>query len=323
MKYLSRLMTCLVTLLIASPGQGAEAPKVVASIKPIHSLVSAVMAGVAEPGLLIDGEASPHGTSLRPSQARALRHADLIFWVGPDLEQVLEKPIAALSDEARVFALEETPGLTLFGFRGAKEDHEEAAHEEHGHDEHGHDDHGHGETDLHIWLDPMNAQALAHHVADILSAADPAHGATYKSNAARLAKQLEALGAELAATLKPIQARPFMVFHDAYRYFEERYGLQMVGSMTISPHSPPGARHVMEVRDKLKALGNTCLFSEPQFEPRLVHRIIKGTKALTGALDPLGADIEAGPDHYFKLLRGLADSFRRCLDRAADGSALR
>lgn len=291
--------------LTAAPA--VAAPKVVASLKPLHSLVAGVMAGLGEPGLLIAGGGSPHGASLRPSQARALSKADLVFWVGAELEGALIKPIAALAGGARVVALAEAPGLTLLEARegGRWEAHDEGPGEA-----------ADGPRDLHLWLDPDNGRRIIDVAAQALSAADPANAALYHRNAADMTTRLEALDRELAARLAAARSRPFVVFHDAYQYFERHYGLNAAGAITVNPERPPGARRLREIRAKIGELGAVCLFSEPQFEPALVDTVIQGTAARTGTLDPLGAALPAGPEAYFELLRGLAGALTTCLTPA-------
>jgi len=311
-------------LLSAGPAPAQEAvPNVVVSIKPIHSLVAAIMDGVGEPGLIVEGAASPHTYSLKPSNAAALQAADMVFWVGHGLEAFLDKPLQTLGGKATVVELEDAPGLEKLPFRegGPFEAHEHGEHEheaEEGHDhahaeEEKHDDHGHGETDMHLWLDPANARAIAAEVAARLAEKDPAHAEAYTANLAALEGRLDALDKEVAGIVAPVKDKPFIVFHDAYQYFEHRYGLQAAGSITVSPETLPGAERLTQIRDKVKALGATCVFAEPQFEPRLIEVVIEGTPAKSGTLDPEAATYDAGPDLYFTLMKGLATSLRDCL----------
>lgn len=315
----------LLTGLLALPATaGAEtartgAPQVVASVKPLHSLTAAVMAGVGEPHLLVRGAASPHAFALKPSDARALDRADLIVWVGPGLEAFLEKPVQALGGKARSLPLLEAPGVrTLPGRAGGAwedgHDHDHDGHD-HGHDDHDHDhDHDHDSPpDGHIWLDPRNAQAIVAHVADALTALDPANAATYRANAERTRAALAELDREVAARLAPVRGRPFVVFHDAYHYLEDRYGLAAAGAITVSPELRPSASRLRELRARIRELGAACVFAEPQFEPTLVRTVAEGTGARTGVLDPEGASLPDGPDLYFALLRFNADALAGCL----------
>lgn len=293
----------------------AEAPRVVASIKPIHSLVAAVMEGVGEPDLLVLGTGSEHSYSVRPSQARALARADVVFWVGETMETFLIKPLDALAGNAEVVALWEVPGLTLLPTReGGMWD----AHGQ-GHDHDAEEDHAHGEIDMHIWLDASNAKVLVPAIATALSDADPANASTYRANAARLGERLDELDRSLQGRLATIADRPYVVFHDAYQYFEHRYGVNAVGAITINPALRPSVQRLQEIRDRLEQLDAACVFAEPQFEPALVDTVIEGTRADKGVLDPLGAALEAGPQQYFDLMDGLADALVACLGRAGSG----
>ncbi len=360
------IMLALAACCLSWGGAAAE-PRVVATIKPVHSLVAGVMDGVGTPSLLIQGGGSPHSYSLRPSEARALSQADLVFWIGEDLETFLEKPLAALAKPATVVTLSTAPGVRLLESReaGAWEshgdhgDHGEAAHDEHGHDDHGHDDHGHdkhakaeheehahdehahdehghddhdhdkhakaehedhghedhahGAHNLHIWLGPENAQAIVRAAAAALSAADPAHAARYESNAKAMIARIERESGKIAKTLAPVSGVPYVVFHDAYPYFEQHFGMNAVGSITVSPERKPGAKRLGEIREKIVTLGAVCVFSEPQFQPALVDTVIEGTAARAGTLDPLGAELAPGPDAYFQLMTGLSKDLRDCL----------
>ncbi|MBY5721269.1 zinc ABC transporter solute-binding protein [Rhizobium leguminosarum] len=319
------------TLLFSGTMRAADAPIVVTSIKPIHSLVSAIMQGVGEPELIVDGSASPHTYNLKPSNARALQDAKVIFWVGPGLEAFLEKPLQALGSDASIAALDDAPGLVKLPFRegGAFEAHDdapehdsasghheaEATHGAEADHDHGHDD-DHGAFDTHLWLDPMNAKAMAAMITTTLVAADPANALAYQGNAKALDDRLDALDTEIKSMVAPVKDKPFIVFHDAYQYFEHRYGIRVSGSITVSPETIPGAERVSEIHRKVGELGATCVFAEPQFEPRLVNVVIEGTRAKSGVLDPEAATLKAGPDLYFNLMRGIANSMKDCLSGA-------
>ena len=441
---------------------------VVTSIKPVHSLVSNVMQGVGSPTVIIEGAGSPHTYSLKPSQAKQLQDADLVFWMGDELETFLEGPIQNIAKNAKSIKLIESHGLKKIKFReggmfdehddhndhGDHDDHghgehafewagvfdlpagsynwtfakvngdyadpamrmvilksgdieasEEKAeallssddtktkqhddklvagevayvlsfdeakktttfkveieadgqfafftehmpfefedkehffkdasgndvepiaqepdtdnhahgHDDHGHDKHAkdnHDDHGHGEFDPHVWLDPINAKAIVHEIEEALVKADPKNAKKYEANADRIAEDLDQLVKALRAQLEPVQEKGFIVFHDAYQYFEQRFGVSAIGSITVSPEVMPGAERVSDLRNKIRDLKATCVFSEPQFEPKLVTTLVKGTGARTGVLDPLGASMTKGPDLYFQLVREMARSLKECL----------
>ena len=462
--------------------------EVVTSIKPVHSLVSGVMAGVGNPSVIIEGAGSPHTYSLKPSQAKQLQDAKLVFWMGDELETFLVGPIENIAQSATIIKLIDTHDLKKIKFREggmfddhddhddhgdhddhddhghgehafewaglfdlkagsykwsfakvdgyyadpamkmvilksagidaseelaekllesstsedrkhndvlsaaevayslnfddsknvtgfnvkiesdgtyafftehmpfefeakehffknksgedieplaqvpdvdhhehdhekhAKEEHDEHNHEKHAkkeHDDHGdhegHDDHGHGEFDPHVWLDPVNAKAIVHEIEEALVKADPEHASTYEANAQKMMDKLDSLVVELRAELEPVHDKGFIVFHDAYQYFEQRFDVAAIGSITVSPEVMPGAERVSELRKKISDLSATCVFSEPQFEPKLVETLVEGTGARTGVLDPLGASLTKGPDLYFQLLRNMASSLKKCL----------
>lgn len=333
----------LPALLLAGTAHGAEAPVVVTSIKPVHSLVSAIMQGVGTPELIVDGAASPHTYSMKPSNAKALQDAKVVFWVGPGMEAFLEKPLEALGEDASVAELDKAPGLIKLKFRegGAFEAHDDGD-EDHDGDAHDHDhdhaekagdhdhakeeaahdhasgahedhDHGHGAFDTHLWLDPMNAKAMAAEITTTLVAADPVNALAYQANAEALNAKLDALDKEISGIVSPVKDKPFIVFHDAYQYFENRYHVRVAGSITVSPETMPGAERIAEIHTKVADLGATCVFAEPQFQPRLVDVVLEGTKAKAGVLDPEAATLDAGPDLYFKLMRGIANNLKDCL----------
>ncbi|AYM57221.1 zinc ABC transporter substrate-binding protein ZnuA [Agrobacterium fabrum] len=326
----SILIPLMASVAMAAVASGATAaPDVVVSIKPVHSLVAAIMKGVGEPQLIVDGAASPHTYNLRPSNARKLEKADVVFWVGPGLEAFLQKPLEALASKATVVELEDAKGLEKLPFReggpfeahdDGEEGHEahsghtedEGAHE-HENDHAGSEEHEHGAYDTHLWLDPANAKAMAQAIETALIAADAGNAATYQANTKKLIDDLDALDAEVADTVKPVKDKPFIVFHDAYQYFEHRYGVKTAGSITVSPETLPGADRVKQMQEKVRQLGATCVFAEPQFEPKLVSVITEGTAAKSATLDPEAATLTPGPDLYFKLMRGIAGSLKNCL----------
>ncbi len=330
MKFAAALLLSSAAM-IAAPNANAAAPDVVVSIKPIHSLVSAIMKGVGEPKLIVDGAASPHTFTMKPSNARTLEGADMVFWVGHGMEAFLEKPLEALASKASVVTLEDAPGLEKLPFRkgGAFEAHDHGDHaggHEHAHGEsekhadhddegHDHEGHDHGAFDTHLWLDPMNAKAFAAEIEKALVQADPEHAATYQTNGAALMQQIDAMDAEIKETLSPVKDKPFIVFHDAYQYFEHHYGVKVAGSITVSPETMPGAERVKQIHEKVTQLGATCVFAEPQFEPKLVKVVTEGTPAKSATLDPEAATLNAGPDLYFELMRGLATSMKTCLSQ--------
>ncbi|MEM7521113.1 MAG: zinc ABC transporter substrate-binding protein [Pseudomonadota bacterium] len=378
------LRTSALALLVATPAL-ADAPRVVTDIAPIHSLTARVMQGVGTPELIVDPGTSPHDFAFRPSQARALSDADVVFSVGHALTPWLEEPLETLAEGARSVELMEVPGMMLMSFREgatfAEHDHdhgddEHAAHddhddhgaekvkdddhahgdedhdhdhgveeaaakeEDHDHDhaateakddhdhgdEHAGDDHGDdhadahdhsdhaGEMDPHIWLDPVNGARALTVIADTLADMDPDNAGTYLENARQGRAEIEALSAELTATLDGSAGKPFIVFHDAYHYFEARFGVEAIGSVSEGDAATPGAARIAELRDMVSGIGTLCAFAEPQMNTSLLETVVEGADAKLGVIDPLGAALEPGPTLYPELLRNVAGSLVGCLN---------
>ena len=348
--------------------------KVVASIKPIHSLASYLMDGVAKPDLIVEGYASPHGFALKPSHAKMLQNADIVFWVGEDLENFLEKPLDSIAKKAEKIELLEIKGLNKLKFRERNifDDHDDHGHDDHGHkkkddhddhddhakkeddhddhdhkkkddhddhdhakkedghkeddhddhdhkkkddhddhDDHdGHEGHHHGEHDPHIWLDPINAKVILNEMVEHLIENDAKNASTYKSNLEKALKDIDKLTIEVMTDLN--QSTSSIVFHDAYQYFEKRFGVEALGALTINTDIQPGAKQIAEIKDLVEDKNIKCIFSEPQFNPKLINMIAKSTGAKTGILDPLGSSYKPGKDLYFNLINDLYENLNKC-----------
>jgi len=300
---------CLLLCCRFSPALAAEpaAPRVVVSIKPLHSLVAGVMQGVGKPFLLVKGGGSPHGYVLRPSEARALAKAQLVVWVGHELESFLQKPLLTLGKKAHQLALAaELEGDLLVKRQGGTWEGRAHKHSS----EEKHTGHGtqHQSADLHLWLDPALAKQIVILAGEKLSEIDPDHRSQYQNNVVGMVKKIDQLDQDLKKQLAPVKDIPYIVFHAAYQYFESAYGLNAIGSITIDPERKPGAKRIKDIRQKIDQLGARCVFSEPQFESRLIATVIEGTGAKTGILDPLGADLPEGAEAYFQLMHRLADN---------------
>ena len=315
--------------------------KVVASIKPIHSLASYLMNGVAKPDLIVDGYASPHGFAMKPSHAKMLQNADLIFWVGEDVENFLEKPLGSIAKKAEKIELMQIKGLQVLKFRernifddhddhghddhDKKEDHDSHAkkedHDDHGkkedHDDHGkkedHDDHerhAHGEFDPHIWLDPINAKVILNEMVEHLIENDPKNEAKYKSNLDEALKDIDKLTIDVMTELS--NSVSSIVFHDAYQYFEKRFNVNILGAFTVNTDVMPGAEQLAEIREIIEHDKVACVFSEPQFNPDIIKAVAKDMNIKTGVVDPLGATLNPGKDLYFSLIKNMSASFKGC-----------
>jgi zinc transport system substrate-binding protein len=332
-------LSALAVLPLTAVPAAADVPRVAADIAPVHSLVAQVMGDLGEPALIVRPGASPHGYALRPSEAAAVQEADLVVWIGPRLAPWLDESMATLAPDAARLTLMEVPGTVLLETRAGAtferhshahdahdhdhddhDDHDDHAHDhdhdDHAHDhdhDHAHDDHAHdhGLVDAHLWLDPENAQIWLDAIAGALAAADPDNAATYAANAAAARERLDALTVELAAQTAPLADLPFIVFHDAYQYFENRFGLQAAGAISLSDATDPSAARVAELRDRVAELGAACVLAEPQFDPGIVAAIADGDTA-TGVIDPLGTAHDPGPDLYAAVLRDLAAGLAAC-----------
>ena len=316
------LIASLLSLLVIFTPANADI-KVVTSIKPIHSLASYLMDGVGKPDLIVDGYNSPHGFALKPSHAKMLQNADLIFWVGEDLENFLEKPLKSIAKKAEKIELMEIKGLKKLEFRERNifeghDDHGHDEHKEHGHKEHGHkedkhDDHhehAHGEHDPHIWLDPMNAKVILSEMAEHLIENDQENASKYKANLKKAHKDLDKLVKKVKSELnKDFKS---IVFHDAYQYFEKRFDVNVLGAFTVNTDVMPGAEQLSEIREVIEHEKVTCVFSEPQFNPDIIKAVAKDTNIKTGVIDPLGATLNPGKNLYFDLIRNMSKSFKGC-----------
>ena len=280
------------------------------------------MGDLGTPKLIVPPGTSPHGYAMRPSEARALQNADVTFWMGPDLTPWLGRAIKSLTGNAINVALSNSEDLVRHPFRtGATFD----SHDHHDHADHGdehkeahkddHADHGdeHEGLDPHLWLDPENARILLDVISSTLAGLDPTHADTYRANAAQAKKAIAALTHELDVALQPIRGRPFIVFHDAYQYFEHRFNVDASGSVALGDASSPGPARIAVIRQKVQTLGAHCVFSEPQFRSKIITTVIEGTTARSATLDPLGATLKPGPELYSQLLRNLGENLLTCL----------
>ena len=300
----------------------AEVPKVVTDIAPVQSLVAGVMHGVGTPDLLIRPGTSPHDYAMRPSEARALQGADLVVWIGPELTPSLEETIGTLAGSAVQIKLLDVADTRRLSFRdGVIFEHDsDEEHAEHGDDDHEtHDpddahDHDHDGLDPHAWLDPVNALVWVHAIAAQLSEMDPGNAAIYDGNAATLSADLEALAEETRARLEPVRDRRFVVFHDAYQYFETRFGLRLTGALLHSDGAPPSAGRLSALHDELEHEQVHCIFTEPQFDPRIVAAISENGEIPVAELDPIGVGLEAGTGLYQRLISRMGEQIATCLE---------
>lgn len=318
LKVCSSCFALAVTLACARADAAQAELKVVATTKPIHALVAGVMEGIGVPELIVSGSASPHTFSLKPSGASAINSASVVFRVSPAVEPFTVKIAAALPAAVKLVTLADAPGVRQLQTRSgdtfelvkADADHDHGAAET----PHGHS-HDHDHMDGHVWLDPENAKQMVAEIARVLADASPADAGRLQANAAKVTAEISDMDRELKAELDPVRASPYVVFHDAYQYFERHYGLTPVGAITTRPDAQPGARRLAELRRKVRELGVVCAFAEPQFSSNVVQAVIDGQAVRFGTLDPEGAQVEPGPGAYVRLMRNLSASLRVCLSR--------
>ena len=336
MKNLKKTSIILLILSFLTSFTSANAEiKVVASIKPIHSLASYLMDGVAKPDLIVDGYASPHGFAMKPSHAKMLQTADIVFWVGEDLENFLEKPLNSIATKAEKIEFMDLKGLVKLKFRernifddhddhdhdkhAKKDDHDDHDHDEHakkedGHDDHddhdGHEGHNHGEFDPHIWLDPINAKVILFEMSKHLIENDPKNEVAYRANLSKAYKEIDKLTANVSSELTNSVAS--IVFHDAYQYFEKRFDVNILGAFTVNTDVMPGAEQLAEIREIIEHDKVACVFSEPQFNPDIIKAVAMDMNIKTGVVDPLGATLNPGKNLYFDLIKNMSSSFKGC-----------
>lgn len=279
--------------------------KVLTSIKPLQLIAAAVQDGVAIPEVLLPPGASPHNYALRPSDVRKVQSVDLLYWIGPDMEGFLPRVLNGRTLPS--VAVQDLPGMHLRRFAEDSHSHAEEA------DEHDHD-HRPGSLDAHLWLSPVNARVIADKMAADLSTADPANAERYQSNAKAFDERLDALDQRLKKRLASVEGKPYFVFHEAFDYFEEAYGLKHAGVFSVAAEVQPGAQHVAAMRKRLQEVGKTCVFSEPPLRPRLAETLVAGLPVKLAELDALGGYTPATAQGYEQVLEKLGNDLAGCLE---------
>jgi len=286
-------------------GQAQAEVRVLTSIKPLQLIAAAVQDGVAIPEVLLPPGASPHNYALRPSDVRKVQSVDLLYWIGPDMEGFMPRVLNGRSLPS--VAVQDLPGMKLRRFAEDSHSHAEEA------DEHDHD-HRPGSLDAHLWLSPVNARVIATKMAADLSAADPANAARYESNLKAFDGRLDALDLRLKKRLAGIEGKPYFVFHEAFDYFEDAYGLKHAGVFSVAAEVQPGAQHVAAMRARLQEVGKTCVFSEPPLRPRLAETLVAGLPVKLAELDALGGYTPATAQGYEQVLEKLGNDLAGCLE---------
>ena len=286
-------------------GSAQAEVKVLTSIKPLQLIAAAVQDGVAIPEVLLPPGASPHNYALRPSDVRKVQSVDLLYWIGPDMEGFLPRVLNGRTLPS--IAVQDLPGMKLRHFAEDSHSHAEDA------DEHDHD-HRPGTLDAHLWLSPVNARVIADKMATDLSAVDPANAERYQSNAKTFDQRLDALDQRLKKRLASVEGKPYFVFHEAFDYFEEAYGLKHTGVFSVAAEVQPGAQHVAAMRKRLQEVGKTCVFSEPPLRPRLAETLVAGLPVKLAELDALGGYTPATAQGYEQVLEKLGNDLAGCLE---------
>ena len=305
-RFFSLFVVFVASFLLIGPVQADV--KVLTSIKPLQLIAAAVQDGVAVPEVLLPPGASPHHYALRPSDVRKVQSVDLLYWIGPDMEGFLPRVLNGRTLPS--VAVQDLPGLKLRHFAQDSASHED---DDHDGDEHDHD-HRPGSVDAHLWLSPLNARVIAAKMAADLSAADPANAARYQSNLKGFNQRLDALDTRLKARLAGVAGKPYFVFHEAFDYFEDNYGLKHAGVFAVAAEVQPGAQHVAAMRTRLQAVGKTCVFSEPPLRPRLAETLVAGLPVKLAELDALGGYTPATAQGYEQLLEKLGNDLAGCLE---------
>ena len=306
-----KLISLSAAAILMSSTAMADVPSVAVDIAPVHSLVARVMRSVGEPNLIIPTNASPHRYNLRPSEAKALQDANLVFWMGEGLAPWMENALDSLASNAKIIALLDQKETELMEFR------EGALFEEHDHDDHAdhddHDEHAHGKYDPHAWLSLENARTWLNLIAAQLSATDPENAGVYFSNAAEARAELATLISEVNKMLKPVRGMKFVVFHDAYQYFEKSFDFPASGAISLSDASDPSPARIAQIHGRIKEQGIDCVLAEPQYKPGLVATVLDGSSAKASVIDPLGYGLEVGEELYPQLIRQMAKTLINCL----------
>ncbi|WP_227732708.1 zinc ABC transporter substrate-binding protein ZnuA [Yersinia proxima] len=312
-KWLKRAMLAS-AVLMANPFNIASAA-VVTSVRPLGFIASAIADGVLPTEVLLPDGASPHDYALRPSDVQRLRSADLVIWVGPEMEAFLSKPLTQVADNKQI-ALAQLPSVMPLLMKGNEDDEHEGEGDGHDHDhakDNHHDEHHHGEYNMHIWLSPTIAKQSAIAIHDRLLELMPQNKDKLDANLRRFEDQLAQNEKNIATMLKPTQGKGYFVFHDAYGYFEKHFGLSPLGHFTVNPEIQPGAQRLHQIRTQLVEHKAVCVFAEPQFRPAVINAVAKGTDVRSGTLDPLGSGIVLGKDSYVNFMSQLSNQYVSCL----------
>lgn len=291
---------------------------VVASIKPLGFIAAAISEGITPVEVLLPDGASEHDYALRPSDVKRIKNADLVIWVGPEMEAFLTKPAAALP-ASRNLEIAALPAVKSQLIRGGEDEdeHEEGHASDKSEDQDSsHTHHHHGEYNMHLWMSPKIAQESAVAIHGKLLELMPESKAKLDANLQQFEAALAETDKHIGAQLAPVRNKGYFVFHDAYSYFEKHYGLSPAGHFTVNPEIQPGAQRLHQIRTQLVEQKAVCVFAEPQFRPAVIDAVSRGTSVRKGTLDPLGMGISLTKDSYVKFLSQLSSQYASCLNGA-------
>jgi zinc transport system substrate-binding protein len=294
------------SLLSACAATSAQAD-VVASVRPLGFIASAIADGVTSTEVLLPDGASPHDFALRPSDLKKIRSADLVVWVGPEMEAYMTKSAAQLGPDRQV-EISALPTVKPLLQKG----NEQEEGQDHDHADHGHDHH-HGEYNMHVWMSPEIAKQTAIAIHAKLLELMPQNKDKLDANLRQFEDSLTQVDKNLGKMLQPVQGKGYFVFHDAYGYFEKHFGLSPLGHFTVNPEIQPGAQRLHLIRTQLVEQKAVCVFAEPQFRPAVINAVAQGTTVRMGTLDPLGSGIALGKDSYVNFLSHLTNQYVSCL----------
>ncbi|MGD8162438.1 zinc ABC transporter substrate-binding protein ZnuA [Pantoea sp. FN0307] len=308
------LFPLLFSLGFAAAFSAPASAAVIASIKPLGFIASAIADGVTPVKVLLPDGASEHDYALRPSDVKRLQSADLVVWIGPDMEAFISKTASAFPAEKNL-EIAQLPTVKPLLITGAEEDDEHHEHDEAHHDA-AHEHHDHGQYNMHLWMSPEIARQSAVAIHEKLLELMPQRKDKLDANLQQFEADLAKSDTQIAHQLAPLKGKGYFVFHDAYSYFEKHYGLTPLGHFTVNPEIQPGAQRLHQIRTQLVEQKATCVFAEPQFRPAVIDAVARGTQVRKGTLDPLGMGISLAKDSYVKFLSQLSSQYESCLKGA-------
>ena len=300
----SKCILSLIFILLIPIISYSTEKRIVATIKPLHSIIVNIVDN-EDVELLLDGNTSPHDYYLKPSDIKKIKNADLIFYIDDNtIESFLRKALKTVAESNKV-SISKNKRINLLPIREGGIWEEEIAHEGH--------DHAHGEFDPHVWLSTNNAIRITKEIVKELSKINPSKKNMYKKNALVFINQIKENKKNITMEVESIRDESYIVFHDAYQYFEKEFKLNPAGSISLNPEISPTPKRISEIKSKILSQNIKCVFKEPQFPSKVVQTITKDTTAKEGILDPLGSDLSPGKELYINLINNISKNLNECL----------